>query len=225
MYIQGDLDMSDNNSGWEVKDDKVKIGAEWKSAKELKRNSIIEICLAVLSVALCVYGYMVNVVFGIVTMLITLFFILVAMGSLSALRALKGEAEQEEVVTVEKVPLSKRIKDRFQMMKEAASKKVSRKVPVGEPLFETMLTRTANKSRQEVIETIKVGHMLHVLDNTLIQTEKGAEVGELSKVNGAKLEEYEATVEGCKGFRCKVTNIEKNDNEKLVVKVEVVAVK
>ncbi|MDF9837669.1 MULTISPECIES: hypothetical protein [unclassified Breznakia] len=210
--------MSNNNSGWEVKEGKIKIGTEWKDAKQLKRSFIIELLVAIGFGILCVYAFTIHVVFGVIMIFATLFFVLTAMGSVNALKALN-----EKIKLLPEVNFGG-AKDKMNKLRDKLGSKVVEDITQMEVVLTIPLTKTANKKRQETISALERGSVLNIHDDYMVKTQEDKEVGEISKANINKLNTYKDQTEDCNGFKCRVDTIEKNDNDKHVVIVEILKV-
>ena len=210
---ENNSDMSNSNLEWTVKEDRVKIGTEWKSAKQLKKSFILELFAAIVFGALCIYAFTINILLGVVILFGALFFILIAMGSISALRAVDEKVELK----------SKRsFKDRIKTMrKKLEPKAVIETVSV----LETNLINTANKQRQAIIGNIEKEMILLINTDYTVTTKDEDVVGDISKSDIAKINTFSSKEENIQEFKCKVLSIEKNASDKHIVNVEVLAIK
>lgn len=206
-------DMSNNNSEWTVKEDKVKIGTEWKSAKQLKKSFILELLAAIAFGVLCIYAFTINILLGVVILFVTLFFILTAMGSISALKAVGEKIEFKP---------SGNLKDKVQTMKEKMEPKAAIETIT---VLETNLINTANKQRQAIISTIEKEMILLISEDFTVTTKDEDVVGDISKSDIAKINTFSSKEEDVQEFKCKVLSIEKNASDKHVVNVEILAIK
>ena len=206
-------DMSNNNSEWTVKEDKVKIGTEWKSAKQLKKSFILELLAAIAFGVLCIYAFTINILLGVVILFVTLFFILTAMGSISALKAVGEKIEFKP---------NGNLKDKVQTMKEKMEPKAAIETIT---VLETNLINTANKQRQAIISTIEKEMILLISGDFTVTTKDEDVVGDISKSDIAKINTFSSKEDDIQEFKCKVLSIEKNASDKHVVNVEILAIK
>lgn len=210
--------MDNHNSEWEVKEDKVRVGTEWKDAKALKRNFLVELLLAIVFGIFCIYAFTINILFGVTVLFISLFFVLISLGSISALHSL------DESFAV-KVKFNLGLKEKLMSAKKKIVSNIAKDTIKTDVLFTTSLTKTANAQRQAVISNLTVGELLAIENHQVLQNDAAEEIGELSKINITKLEAYAEKHANCTGFKAKVVSVEKNSADKFVVKVELLAVK
>jgi len=211
--MSNNSEINKSNSEWIVQDGKVKIGTEWKDAKQLKKSFIIELLLAILCGVICVYAFTIHVIFGVLVLFATLFFIFVAMGSVNALKAVGGKMEFKPKNT---------IKEKVNEMKQKIEPKIAME-PVS--VLETNLINTANKKRQAVISKIENETVLLVNDKYVVMTKEEEAIGEISKTDVSKIKKFESEEENAYEYKCKVLDIEKNSSNKNIVKVELLAIK
>lgn len=208
--------MKQSKSEWEVKEGQVKIGTEWKSGEQLNRSLLIDIILAIAAALFSVYAFTISTLFGVVLLLVTVFFILTAIGSYSALKAVGSKVELKQNV---------KFKEKLQKMKMKTGRKVVEEVGELDTVDSAKLTRTSSKATQEVIGKLAIGGFLHVSKSFLVQLEDDTIVGGLPKATVTKLEAYLESEKDCKGFKAKITTIEENSSNNNEVNVDILALK
>lgn len=227
------------NSKWEVKDNKVKIGTEWKSAKQLRNSFIITVIVAIILGVLTIYMFTIHLLAGLLALIACGGAMLVSMGSVDALSALdeklipKSNFNSKEYMS--------KVKENVGLIKNKAKAKVQKNgdentVAVVEEPTEVQTTINIDVDATVIIEkTNLVGNTdeerqkliagLHALD-TLQLTNTFGVVDEkdnyIGKLNKRMIQQIKASDINFESLYVKVIEILSSKDGKFIVSVSVI---
>ncbi|OCN03814.1 hypothetical protein A4S06_04405 [Erysipelotrichaceae bacterium MTC7] len=193
------------NGDWEVAEQKVKIGTEWKSAEQLKKSFFIELAIAVAFAVLTIYAFTVSIFLGIVILFITLFFILTAMGSISALKSIDERIEFKTNIN---------FKDKVNVIRQKVDDSASLRKRI-------VLTTEVETEIPDAYNTIAIGSKI-LVDGTNVSLDNGTLIGTINDEDSARLSVYQKEHEQVTGFVGRVLNVKEKDGD--YVEIEISAV-
>ncbi len=193
------------NGDWEVAEQKVKIGTEWKSAEQLKKSFFIELAIAIAFAVLTIYAFTVSIFLGIVILFITLFFILTAMGSISALKSIDERIEFKTNIN---------FKDKVNVIRQKVDDSASLRKRI-------VLTTEVETEIPDAYNTIAIGSKI-LVDETNVSLDNGTLIGTINDEDSARLSVYQKEHEQVTGFVGRVLNVKEKDGD--YVEIEISAV-
>ena len=199
---------------WIIEDDKVKVGNSYKTLKDLKLEFGFEIGLSVLMVVVSVFMVSINFIFTLICLIVAIVMALVAIGSYSAYNALflKISKTKRNIVKKKEKHQEENKENVLTNLKNLFNKKENSKKTL--TVINTKLVKSTAKVRQEKISEMNNEDIIELIGSDVLFSEDV--IGELSAKVIKKLEEYEGYEK-----QIKLLSIEKNENDKYSVSVEI----
>ncbi|MDH6367168.1 MULTISPECIES: hypothetical protein [unclassified Breznakia] len=191
-----------NGGDWEVAEQKVKIGTEWKSADQLKKSFFVELLIAIAFAVLTVYAFTLSIFLGVVILFITLFFVLTAMGSISALKSIDERIEFTPNIN---------FKDKVNGLRKKVDVNASMRKRI-------VMTTEVETELPDAYNSIAVGSKI-IVEKEKVSLDNGTFLGSIDKKDMTKLRAYLKENKDVTGFIGRVLNVKEKDGDYVEIEI------